>query len=190
MTQMTASTPSRNIDIWAARAREAGTWLAIAAVAFALGMFVFAPMQARSQSTYMPPSHAALPTGVISLQGEEGPALLLPVRIADTSQARLTALRDVGEDVLANQFVLYGQTRQTTTRISYNLEKVRVPLEMAVIDGEGNVVSIVDSPAGQERLSVTVPHRWLLAAKSGTFAHYGIAEGLKLDTESIRKINL
>jgi uncharacterized membrane protein (UPF0127 family) len=190
MTHIAASAPSPSTGVWAQRARDAATWLAIAAVAFALGMFVFAPNRQRAEPTFLPPSYVALSTGVIELRNAEGPGAILPVRIADTSSQRLTGFRDVGELALQNQFLLYAQTRQTAGRTSYSVEKVRVQLELAAIDGEGNVVGISVTNPGQERVSIAQPHRWLLAAKNGTFAHYGIVPGTRLDVESIRKINL
>jgi uncharacterized membrane protein (UPF0127 family) len=190
MTQMTASAPSQSTGVWAQRARDAATWLAIAAVAFVLGMFVFGPARQRAEPTYLPASFVGLPTGVVELRNSDGPGALLPVRIADTSQTRLVGFREVGEEALENQFLLYAQTRQTAGRSSYSLEKVRVQLELAVIDGEGNVVAVTTTNPGQERISIAEPHRWLLAAKNGTLAHYGIAPGTRLDVESIRKINL
>jgi uncharacterized membrane protein (UPF0127 family) len=191
MTNITASSAQAGTSgLWLERAKTFGTWLAIAAVAFLFGMFVFAPIRSGAQPTNLPASYVALPTGLITLQNEDGMSALLPVRIADTTQTRLTGFRDVGEAALANQFLLYAQTRQTGGRTSYSVEKVRVPLELAAIDGEGKVVSITSSAAGQERVTIAEPHRWVLAAKSGTFGHYGIAPGMKLDTEAIRKINL
>jgi uncharacterized membrane protein (UPF0127 family) len=191
MTNIAASSAQAGTaSIWLERARTLGTWLAVAAVAFVFGMFVFAPIRSAAQPTNLPATYMALSTGVISLQGEDGISALLPVRIADTSQARMTGFGDVGEGALANQFLLYAQTRQTGGRTTYSVEKVRVPLELAAIDGEGRVIAIVTSSLGQDRITVAEPHRWLLAAKSGTFAHYGIAPGMRLDTEAIRKINL
>lgn len=190
MTNATLTAPSGRMDALMERVRPLLTWLAIAAVAFLLGAFVFAPVRNRAQPTHLPASYVALPTGVITLQGEEGASALLPVRIADTSQARMIGFAEVGEAALANQFLLYGQNRQSTGRSSYTVEKVRVPLELAAIDGEGNVVAVTSTTAGQQRVTISEPHRWVLAAKSGTFSHYGIAPGMKLDTEAIRKINL
>jgi uncharacterized membrane protein (UPF0127 family) len=190
MTNATATASQKSFTALLESSRKLITWLIIAAIAFLLGMYVVAPAQQRAQPTHLPASYVGLPTGVITLQGEEGRSVLLPVRIADTSQARMVGFREVGETALANQFLLYAQTRQTSGRSSYSVEKVRVPLELAAIDGEGNVVAIVTTTVGQERAAVTQPHRWVLAAKSGTFTHYGIVPGMKLDTESIQKINL
>ncbi|MEX2543169.1 MAG: DUF192 domain-containing protein [Trueperaceae bacterium] len=190
MTNIAASpTRSTTMEVWTERARTYATWLAIAGAAFLIGLFVVAPIRSSAQPSNLPASFLALPTGVITLVGEDSSALL-PVRIADTSQARMIGFRDVGEDALANHYLLYAQSRQTSGRISYSLEKVRVPLEFAAIDGEGNVVAVAASTLGMERITITEPHRWLLAAKAGTFTHYGIEPGMKLDPEAVRKINL
>ena len=190
MTHITASAQPKGSAMWAQRAREYGIWLAIAAVAFVVGAYIFAPSQQRAQPAYLPNSYLGLATGLVSLQGVDGPSALLPVRIADSSLARTTGIRDVGEAALANQFLLYAQTRQTSTRVSYNLENVRVPLELAAFDAEGKLLSITNTEVGQDRVAITDPHRWLLAAKRGTFTHYGIEPGMNLDPESVRKINL
>ena len=190
MSQIAASTGQKGLSIWIQRAKTAATWAAFAAAGFIVGAYIFAPGQQRAQPSYLPPAYLNLATATVSLQSADGPGAILPVRIADNSSSRLVGFRDVGEDALANQFLLYAQSRQTTTRVSYNLENVRVPLELAAFDAEGNFVAMLTTSPGETRISVAEPHRWLLAAKAGTFTHYGIGEGMSLDPESVRKINL
>ena len=190
MTHLTASNKRSSAAVWIQRAKDVSIWLAIAAVAFLIGAYGFAPGQQKAQPSYLPDAYLKLATGNVSLIQEGGSGVILPVRIADTSSTRMIGFRDVGEDALVNQFLLYAQTRQSSTRISYSTENVRVPLDLAAFDNEGNLVSISSSTAGDARMTVTEPHRWLLAAKAGTFAHYGVVPGVRLDPESIQKLNL
>ena len=135
-------------------------------------------------------SFARVPTGLVQFIQEDGNRALLPVRIADTPQARADGLKNVGPVVLNNVFFLYAQTRETTTTSSYNLVDVRANLEFAVINAEGEVVAIHTAPSDSTRLSVPENHRWVLAAKAGSFAPYGIEVGSRIDPEAIQKINL
>ena len=189
MAHATASAPSAS-QIWQARAKTVGTWVVIAAVALLLGMFVFGPNRLRAQPNYVPQTYVDLPTGIISLAAADGPTLVLPVRIADTTSARLSGFAGVGAQAIDNQFLLYAQSRQMPARTGYAVDKANAPLSFAAIDAEGQVLSITNSTAGQARVTIPEGHRWALAAKAGTFEHYGIEPGMTLDIEDIRKINL
>lgn len=190
MAQSVASSGPNRMELFTGYAKTGATWIAIAGIALLIGMFALAPARQQAQPHYMPSSFVGLPTGMVTLTGGDGNGLILPVRVADTSSARMTGFKDVGVDALDNQFLLYAQTREMTNRTSYTVENVRAPLELAAIDAEGNLVSITTSTTEQTRVTVTDPHRWILAAKVGTFAHYGIEPGMTIDPESIQKINL
>lgn len=168
------------------------TWLVrliFVALGIIIGLYLLAPRQLRASDTYFPERFASIPIGIVQLTGQDGSSTLLPVRIADTPQARAEGLRNVGPVALNNVFFLYAQTRETTTSTSYNLVDVRANLEFAVINAEGEVVAIQSAPSETTRLSVPENHRWVLAAKAGTFEPYGIQVGARIDPESIRKLN-
>jgi uncharacterized membrane protein (UPF0127 family) len=167
-------------------------WLArliFVALGIIIGLYILAPRQLRASDTYYPERFAAIPTGIVQLTGQDGTSALLPVRIADTTQARSEGLRGVGTAALNNVFFLYAQTRETTTSTSYNLVDVRANLEFAVINAEGEVVALHTATSDTTRLSVPENHRWVLAAKAGTFEPYGIGVGSRIDPESVRKLN-
>jgi uncharacterized membrane protein (UPF0127 family) len=168
------------------------TWLIrllFAAIGLLVGLYILAPRQLRSSDVYLPASFTKVPTGIVQLTQENGSGVLLPVRIADTSQARGDGLRGVGSVALNNVFFLYAQSRETTSTTSYNLADIRANLEFAVIDAKGTVIAIYNAPVGTARLSVPENHLWALAAKAGSFEPYGIMVGTSLDPEKIRKLN-
>ncbi len=162
--------------------------LAFTAIGIGIGFYILAPIQTQRSLTYLPETFINLPNGSLVLTNEDGSALL-PVRIADNSNTRSTALKDVGPLALNNSFILYAQTRESTATISYSFTDVRVPLELAVINAAGEVLAIKPVIVGADRIPVTEKHRWVLAAKSGTFQHYGVTVGAIVNPESIQKIN-
>lgn len=172
---------------WEERVKPALIVLVFAAAAYALGAFVMAPRTAAQQPTFLPPAFAALPTGTVHFLHEDGSSTLLPVRIADTAQARGLGFKGVGEQALANTFLLYPLTRETTVRTSYVTEGFRAPIEFAAIDANGNVVSVTTSVLGGTRVSIAERHQFLLAAAVGKLERLGIVVGSQLDTESIRR---
>lgn len=154
-----------------------------------IGLYILAPQQARAGDSYLPSDFTDIPTGSVQFTNPEGASSLLPVRIADSNTQRGNGFNNVGTIALNNSFLLYAQTRETTRASSYNFEKIRAPLELAIINGEGLVVALQEAPLGTARLSVDENHRWILAAKAGSLEAYGIAVDSVLDPESIQKIN-
>jgi uncharacterized membrane protein (UPF0127 family) len=187
MAQVTGQAPKENrllqqIKTWLA-------YLAFAAVAFLIGLYIVAPRIERNRDTYLPETFTKLPMGIVQITTETG-STMLPVRIADTTQARSNGLSGVGAVALENKFVLFVQSRETTSRTTYNFTGVRVPLDVAVINAAGKVLSIQSVPLTTPRLTVAENHTWLLVAKSGTFEPYSIKVDSVLDPETIRKLNL
>lgn len=174
---------------WDDRIRPWLTRLVFLAVGLLAGLYIVAPILARGSESYLPSAYLDIPTGIVQLDLADGTSARLPVRIADTSDARLRGFAGIGSGALGNQFLLYGLSRETTSRASYNMKDVRANLDLAVIDGTGTVVAVQEVPVGTERAQVAEKHRWLLAAKAGTFAQYGIETGSVLDPEGIVKVN-
>ncbi len=158
-------------------------------IGLVVGLYLLAPRQARAGDRYLPETYTAIPTGLVQLTDLEGVTTFLPVRIASTNIDRTNSFRDVGPIALDNNFVLLAQTRETTRATSYQLNNVRTPLELAVINGEGLVIAIQEVPIGSERVSIAENHRWALAAKTGTLAAYGIGVDSVLNPDSVQKLN-
>ena len=154
-----------------------------------IGLYILAPQQTRAGESYLPDTFTNMPTGSIQVTNLEGVNTFLPVRIADTTTFRSNSFRGVGPVALDNSFLLYALTRETSRQTSYQLNNVRVPLELAIIEAEGQVVALQEVPLGSERFSVAENHRWILAAKAGTLAAYGITIDSVLDPESVQKLN-
>lgn len=154
-----------------------------------IGMYFLAPRQQRASDTYLPSAFAALPTGVITFVTEGGAAASLPVSIADTTAARNLGFAGVGSSALNNQLLLYSLARETTARATYSTTDAKAGLQFAAINQAGEVVAIVDAPLGTLRITVAEPHRWLLAARTGTLAALGIEVGSTIDPEGVVKVN-
>jgi uncharacterized membrane protein (UPF0127 family) len=172
---------------WDKRVKPALIALAVGAIGYLIGAYYVAPRAAAQLPTYMPTAYAALPSGLVVLTIEEGASALLPVRIADTGPARDLGFRQVGEQAFTNTFLLYTLVREVTTRSSYSVEGLRAPVEFAAIDASGTVVSITEAPVGATRVSIAERHQWLLAAKSGTLARFGVTVGSTMDPAGIVK---
>lgn len=154
-----------------------------------IGLYILAPRQVRASDNYLPSSFTDISTGIVQHTSAEGANSYLPIRLADNSTARRSGFNNVGVLALDNAFLLYAQPRETTYSTGYDLTNVRAQLQLAIINGEGVVMAIQDGPVGTERLSVDENHRWVLAAKVGSFELYGITVGSVIDPESIQKIN-
>jgi len=154
-----------------------------------IGLYFLAPRQQRASDNYLPPAYVALPTGVVTFVSAEGAAASLPVVIADTTAARNLGFAGVGNAAMDNQLLMYVLTRETTARTTYSTTGANAGLQYAAINQAGEVVSINDAPVGTLRVTVAEPHRWLLAARTGTFAALGIAIGSTIDPESVVKVN-
>ena len=163
--------------------------LVFLALGLVIGLYFLAPRQQRASDTYLPAAFAALPNGVVSFVTAEGAAVALPVVVADTTAARNVGFAGVGNAALDNQLLLYVLTRETTARTTYSTTGATAGLQYAAINQAGEVVSINDAPVGTLRITVAEPHRWLLAARTGTFAALGIEVGSTIDPESVAKVN-
>ena len=160
--------------------------LAIAAVFFLAGAYIFAPMLAARQANHLPTSYLALPLGAIEIANAEGAGALLPVRIAGTSQARSQGFRGVGEDALDGEFLLLNLARATTSRATYSIEGYTAATDFAAIDAEGNVVAVHGATPGGQRVAIPESHRWVLVGKAGMLERMGVTVGSTMDPESIR----
>ena len=187
MAQATAPVPFATRIRWNDRIKP----LLIAAVLVAgagwFGSNVLAPRVAAAQPNFLPETFASLPTGSVMLTNPDGSAALLPVRIADTGPARAAGFKGVGEQAMANAFVLYPLTRETTARTSYAVDGVATNVEFAAIDSTGTVVAIHNSVPGASRVSIVERHQYLIGAKQGTLENYGVGVGSTLDPEAIRR---
>lgn len=154
-----------------------------------IGLYMLAPRQTKASANYLPPAYTALPNGVLAIANGEGLLSTLPVTIADTSTARNLGFAGLGADALDNQLLLYVLTRETTTRATYAMADVRGNVQLAAVNAAGEVVSVTDVPMGTARAAVAEPHRWLLAARTGTLDALGIGVGSVMDAQSVRKVN-
>jgi|GEM_PF-788701 len=186
------ATPTASISFlerirWESVVKPALIVVAIAAIAYAVGAFVVGPRNAEALPTHLPSAFAALPTGSVLLTNPDGTTALIPVRIADTTTARSLGFRGVGEQALANAFMLYPLARETTARTSYSVEGARAAIEFAAIDASGTVVAIESGALGATRVSIGERHQWLISAAAGTLERFGITIGSTLDPERVRR---
>lgn len=158
-------------------------------VGLLIGLYMLAPGQNKATVNYMPPAYTALPNGVVEITNPDGIASTLPVVVADTSTARNLGFTGVGSEALDNQLLLYVLTRETTTRATYAMTDVHANVQLAAINATGEIVSITDVPMGTARAAVAEPHRWLLAARSGTLDALGIGVGSLMNIDAVRKVN-
>lgn len=163
--------------------------LAFLGVGILIGLYMLAPRQVRATDSYLPPAYVALPNGVLTIANAEGMAATLPIKLADTVAARGIGFAGVGSAAIDNELLAYALTRETTGRVTYAMNDIRAPLQVAVMNETGEVVAIHDIAIGTSRVAVPEPHRWLLTARTGVFENLGIGLGSTLDPESVQKVN-
>lgn len=186
MAQATATPSFADRVGWDTRIKPWLKTLAIAGIVFLVAYYIVAPRTAANQANFVPASFLELPTGAVTVLNADGTAALLPVRLAQTSSQRSAGFDGVGEDAMANQFLLYVPARATTNRASYAVDGFRVPVDFAAISAEGELVAMHAAPVGAARVSIAEPHRWILAAEAGTLDRFGIGVGSTLDPEAVR----
>lgn len=175
--------------VWGRRVKIGLGSLVLVGIGFLIGMYMVAPILQKGGDGYLPPALLEMSAGTIRVTNPDGTVVLLPVRIAETADARTAGLRGVGSKALDTTFVLYAQAREITRRTTYNMRGISAPLELAIIGADGTVVAINKVTLGAKSLNVTEGHRWVLGAKEGLFRHFGIVVDSKLDTAAISKIS-
>lgn len=163
--------------------------LAFLGLGILIGLYFLAPRALQASDVHLPAAYVALPNAVAQIADEAGALSTLPLKLADTVANRNLGFSAVGGSALENQLLLYALTRETTARVTYTMNDIRAPLQVAAISGEGEVVAFHDVGVGTSRLAVPEPHRWLLVSRSGTAENLGIGLGSVLDPESVRKVN-
>lgn len=171
---------------WGERIKRVLFGLGLVAIGVVVGLYLIAPRQAIAEDSYLPRAVAQLPAGAIQLSNPDGSSTLLPVRFAETADARRLGLSNTGPQALDSLFLLYAHPRGQT-RSSYSMTGLRAPLELAVIDAEGSVIEVRRVEPGQASVSINVPHRWVLAAREGLLGQYGIAVETAMNPDDIRR---
>lgn len=184
---MAERTPS-TLSIWARRAKLTSGAVVAAGIGFLIGLYIVAPMFARASELYVPEAMSEMETGTIRISTADGTAVILPVRIAATYDARSQGLREVGTEVLETTFLLYDRGQATTYTTTYNMEEVQAPLSLAIIDAKGKVIAVEEVGLKDDWVSVEQEHRWALAVKKGLLEELGIRVGAALEPEAVRKV--
>ena len=169
---------------WKKRGKLSFYGVILAGIGFLIGLYIIAPMQAKS-GAYVPKPVKQMSTDMVRFQNPNGGQVLLPLNIASDYDTREKGLNKVGAKALENTYLLYDQGDVTTWEEDYDVSKIKAPLSFAVMDGEGKVVSIKEAKVGDEEVSVEKDHRWVLAMKKGLLEEYGIKVGTQLIEKSL-----
>jgi len=153
-------------------------------VAYIIGAFVVGPGSVKAGGGVIPTAVLDMPTGILTGADGDGNTITLLVRIAETTEARTAGLRNVGVSMV----LLYAHAKAQTTRVSYDTSGIRAPLELAVIDESGSVVTVKKASKTSMSVSVSEKHQWVLAAKQGLLAKLGIAQGSVVKPGDMRRI--
>lgn len=177
-------TAKEHLEKWGQRAKLALISAILIGIGFVVGAYMVAPTMAKGQEGYLPTIVSQMPVKVIQLTNPDGSTTLLPVRIAGTTAARNAGLREVGSSALDNLLLLYVHTR-AVSQFYYQVDGIRAPLELAIIDADGKGVAIEKAALGASVLRVSAPHSWALAAKNGLLSQLGIEIGSVLNVDVI-----
>ena len=158
-------------------------------VAYVIGAFWVGPSSVTATGGVISTAVLNMPTGILTGTDANGNAIVLLVRIAETSEARKVGLSNVGAKALDTTVLLYAYPKVQTARVTYAMTGIRAPLELAVIDESGSVVAIKKASITISSISVTEKHQWILAAKEGLLAKLGITQGSVVTPGDIRRIS-
>ena len=156
-------------------------------VAYVIGAYWVGPSSVTASGGVISTAVLDMPTGILTGTDANGNAIVLLVRIAETSEARKVGLSNVGAKALDTTVLLYAYPNVQTVRVTYTMTDIRAPLELAVIDESGSVVAIKKASMTTSSISVTEKHQWVLAAKEGLLAKLGIIKGSVVAPNDIRR---
>ena len=97
-------------------------------------------------------------------------------------------MNGVGAKALDTTVLLYAHLKLESTRVRYETDGIRAPLELAAIDETGNVVAVKKVNMGATWIYVNEKHRWVLAAKEGLLTKLGIVKGSIVTPDNLRRI--
>lgn len=157
-------------------------------VAYVIGAFFVGPGNIKAGGGVIPTAVLNMPTGILTGTDANGNAVVLLVRIAETTEARKAGLTNVGAKALDSIVLLYAHPRLQTARVTYDMAGIRAPLELAVIDESGSVIEVKKVKTTASSIYVTEKHRWVLAAKEGLLAKLGIVKGSIVTPDDLRRI--
>ncbi len=179
-----ASSEESSKKLWKKRGKFTFYTIIAAGIGFLIGLYLIAPMQAKS-GAYVPKPVKEMPTDMVRFKNPDEGQVLLPLKIANTYDSREKGLNKVGAEALENTYLLYAQDDVTTWEEDYDVSKIKAALSFAVINGEGKVVAIKSAKPGDDSLPVEKDHRWVLAMKKGLLEEFGIKVGSKLAIDSL-----
>lgn len=171
---------------WLRRGKLTFYGLLVAGIGFLVGLYIIAPMQAKSES-FVPNSVEQMEKITVQFKNNNGTTVPLVVNHADTEKEREQGLNNVGREALMNTYLLYDQGDVISWGEDYEVEKINAPLTLGVMNGEGKIIDIKTAKLSDEEVSVEADHRMVLAMKQGLFEKFGIENGSILTKDSLEK---
>ena len=158
-------------------------------VAFVIGAFAVGPTLTKAKDGYLPAAVLNMPVGILPATNAAGDRVLLKVRIAETAEARNAGLAHVGPKALDTTVLLYSYPKLQTSRITYKMSGIRAPVELAILDDLGDVLTIKKVTPDASSVAVSEKHRWVLVAKENLLGKLGIMTGANVSPNEIIKIS-
>ncbi|MFB6291700.1 MAG: DUF192 domain-containing protein [Candidatus Bipolaricaulia bacterium] len=181
---MAAKTEESDKKMWIRRGKLTFYGIIIAGIGFLIGLYIIAPMQAKSES-YVPKAVKKMQPAVVEFTNPDGKKVLIPLKIADEDKERDQGLNKVGKEALYSTYLLYDQEDVSTWSEDYDVSNIKATLSLAVINGDGKVVSIKEATVKDDEIETEKDHRWVLAMKKDIMKGYGIKVGTKLMTNTL-----
>jgi len=170
--------------MWKKRGKLTFYAIIAAGVGLLVGLYIIAPMQAKSEG-YVPQPVKNMPKSMVRFSNPDGGEVLLPLNIADEHEEREQGLNGVGKMALENTFLLYDQNDPTSWSEDYPVDKIKSSISFAILNGEGKVIKLKEASTGDDYLTVEKDHRWVLAMKKGLMDEFGVQEGTNLAKETL-----
>lgn len=116
-----------------------------------------------------------MPSKTIKIQTSNGRSMELVVRIAYTFDTRTAGFQHADLDDIENNIVLFVFEKESVGK--FHMENVIAPLDLALINSDGEILEILKMDPGTEHFGIEQPIQFALEARAGFFAELAIHTG-------------
>ena len=120
---------------------------------------------------------ASMHPETVRMKNDDGEEISLQVLVADDGFERASGFQHICPDVIEDTLILFRYPREV--RGQFHMQNVHSPLDIAFMDGDGNVVSVLlmETYSGDHRPLYGPPgaFQYALEARPGFFQSFGIS---------------
>ena len=95
--------------MWLRRGKLTFYGIIVAGIGFLIGLYLIAPMQAKSEIGYVPEKVKKMETAMVKFSHPDNGDVLLPVKITDENDALDKGLNNIGSRAWENTYLLFDE---------------------------------------------------------------------------------